>query len=431
MFGRMLPLRSRRVWDVFLQRMVSAMRFFLRCNHCNQCAAWPMMFVSMSQPSPLHIVIAPDSFKESLSALAAAEAMAAGFCSVLPQTTCRLVPMADGGEGTVDAVAAALNAEIVQHTVTGPLGAPVHAAFAFAAKEKLAVVEMAAASGLHLVPMTERNPLLTTSYGTGEQIRAAIERGARRIIVALGGTATVDGAAGILQAMGAELLDADGQQIARGGGGLATLKEIKLANLQALLDGCSIELACDVTNPLLGPEGAAAIFGPQKGATPAMVIELESNLKNFAESIERAIGRDVTMMPGGGAAGGAGAGLMGCANASMVPGGQLVADAVKLEDAIRTADLVLTGEGRFDAQTARGKTPAAVAAIARRWGKPVYVIAGSVSAQNDATLAAIGVNAAFSAMLPGMSLDEAMRDARQNVSRAATEAAQRWRVQAQ
>lgn len=380
----------------------------------------------MAAPCYARIVLAPDSFKESLTAVEAAEAMAEGVCAVIPAASCRILPMADGGEGTVEAVAAALGAELRTFAVTGPQGETIEAKMAWSRTTRVAVVEMAAASGLALVPTELRNPMLTTSYGTGELIAAAVRLGARRIIVGLGGSATVDGGAGILQAMGASLLNAEGKSIARGGAGLLELERIHLDGLRMQLGECKVELACDVNNPLLGETGAAAVFGPQKGATPEMVVELERGLERLANALEAATGRDVRQVPGAGAAGGAGAALIGACGAEMRSGGQLVADLVELEDAIREADLVFTGEGRFDAQTLRGKLPSVVAEIAQRHGKPTVVLAGSVGEVPADELKRMGIHAAISITPPGVPLAIALRDAAVNMRRAAAMVADLW-----
>jgi len=380
----------------------------------------------MRERGMARVVLVPDSFKESLSALEAAEAMADGVCAAIPAASCSLVPMADGGEGTTEAVAAALGAETLTLTVTGPVGEPVQAQYAWVRGQRIAVIEMAAASGLGLVAAEQRNPMLTTSYGTGELMAAAAKRGARRIIVGLGGTATVDGGAGILQAMGAALLKADGKAIARGGAGLAALERIQMDGLRMIQGECQVELACDVDNPLLGAQGAAAVFGPQKGATPEMVAELERGLERLASALEAATGRDVRQAPGAGAAGGASGALMAACRAEMQSGGKLVAELVGLEEAIADADLVLTGEGRFDAQTLHGKLPAVVAEIARRHGKPVVVLAGSVGEVPEAKLREMGICMARSITPPGTKLEDALRGAAENLRRAAERVAGEW-----
>lgn len=372
------------------------------------------------------VVLAPDSFKESLSALAAAEAMADGVCAAIPAASCALFPMADGGEGTAEAVAAALGAELQTATATGPLGDPVRAQYAWVRGQRIAVIEMAAASGLELVPTAQRNPMFTTSYGTGELMAAAAKRGARRIIVGLGGTATVDGGAGILQAMGAALLNAEGKSIARGGAGLATVERIHLDGLRMLLGECKVELACDVDNPLLGPTGAAVVFGPQKGATPAMVADLERGLEKLARALEAATRLDVRRARGAGAAGGAAGALMAACGAKMLSGGKLVAELVGLEEAIASADLVMTGEGRFDAQTLHGKLPAVVAELARRHGKPLVVLAGCIENVPAERLREMGICAAVAVTPPGTAWADAKRDAAANMRLAAERVTADW-----
>ncbi|HEY6008979.1 MAG TPA: glycerate kinase, partial [Geobacteraceae bacterium] len=252
----------------------------------------------------MKVVIAPDSFKESLSAHEVAVEIAAGFREVFPDAACVVVPLADGGEGTVAAMVAATGGRKIPVDVTGPLGRPVTAVFGLTGDGRTAVIEMAAASGLMLVPPAQRNPLLTTSQGTGELIRAALAAGVSRIVVGIGGSATVDGGAGILQALGMRLLDADGREIGLGGGALARLVRMDAGALDPRLGEVTIDVACDVENPLLGAQGAAAVFGPQKGATPEMVVQLDANLAHYAAVISRDLGAEVAATPGAGAAGG-------------------------------------------------------------------------------------------------------------------------------
>jgi glycerate kinase len=362
----------------------------------------------------MKIVIAPDSYKESLSALEVAQAVEAGFRQVFPDADYVLVPVADGGEGTVDAMVAATGGRKEAVTVSSPLGEPVEAFYGLTGDGDTAVIEMAAASGLMLVPPAARNPLRTCSRGTGELIRAALEAGARRFILGIGGSATNDGGAGMVQALGARLLDADGRDLDGSGGALARLERIDVSALDARLADCRIEVACDVDNPLTGARGASAVFGPQKGATPEMVQVLDANLARFARIVERDLGVAVDQVPGAGAAGGMGAAMLAFFSATLKPGIEIVTAAVDLDAHVRDADLVITGEGRIDFQTVHGKTPIGVARIARRHGKPVIGIAGSLGA-NVGVVYEHGIDAVFSVLSKPCTLDEALRDAAANV----------------
>lgn len=363
-----------------------------------------------TQRSLQRIVVAPDSFKGSATARQVAEAIARGLRRTLPDTRVDTVPMADGGEGTVEALVDATGGRYVEVEVTGPLGEPVHACFGMLGDGSTAVIEMAAASGLPLVPPERRNPMVTTTYGTGELIRAALDRGARRIIIGIGGSATVDGGVGMAQALGARFLDASGNPLGWGGGVLARLDRIDLSAMDPRLRDAELLVACDVSNPLYGPEGAAPVFGPQKGATPAMVAVLDANLRHLADVIRRDIGMDVSTLRGGGAAGGLGAGLVAFCGARLRPGVELVIEAVNLEARLQGADLVVTGEGALDRQTPFGKTPAGVGRLARRLGIPAVAIVGSIGEGVDRqVLEACGLAGICSIVPRPMTLDEAMQ----------------------
>ena len=362
----------------------------------------------------MKIVIAPDSYKESLSALEVAQAVEAGFRQVFPDANYVLVPVADGGEGTVDAMVAATGGRKETVTVSGPLGEPVEAFYGLTGDGDTAVIEMAAASGLALVPPDRRNPLLTSSRGTGELIRAALDAGARRFILGIGGSATNDGGAGMVQALGARLLDLEGRELDGSGGDLARLERIDVSALDPRLAECRIEVACDVDNPLTGARGASAVFGPQKGATPEMVQALDANLARLARIVGRDLGVAVDTVPGAGAAGGMGAAMLAFFGATLKPGIEIVTAAVDLDTHVRDADLVITGEGRIDFQTVHGKTPIGVARVAKRHGKPVIGIAGSLGA-DVGVVHAHGIDAVFSVLSKPCTLDEALRDAAANV----------------
>jgi len=345
----------------------------------------------------MRIVIAPQSLKGSLTAAQAGEAIAQGVRAVYPKAVIEIVPVADGGEGTVQALVDATDGEIVQQKVTGPLGEPVLAFFGLLGDGRTAAIEMAASSGLPLVPPDRRDPRITTTYGVGELILAALERGRSHFIIGIGGSATNDGGAGMAQALGASLLTEDGQEIAPGGAALATLSRISTTSMDSRLHACTFDVACDVNNPLCGPTGASAVYGPQKGATPEMVVQLDEALAHYAQIIERDLGRSVRDVPGAGAAGGLGAGLIAFLGATLRPGAQIVLEAVRLEERVRYANLVITAEGQLDSQTAFGKSVGAVAAVAKRHGLPVLALAGSLG-DNYQTVYTLGVDAV--AVLP-------------------------------
>jgi len=363
----------------------------------------------------MRIVIAPQSLKGSLTAAEAGQAIAHGVRAVYPVADLDIVPVADGGEGTVQALVDATGGEFMQQTVTGPLGEPVIAFFGLLGNGHTAAIEMAAAAGLPLVPPKRRDPRITTTYGVGELILAALDRGCRHFIIGIGGSATNDGGAGMAQALGASLLTDDGKEIAPGGAALATLAHISTATLDPRLRQCVIEVASDVSNPLCGPMGASAVYGPQKGATPAVVAQLDVALAHYAMIIERDLGQSVRDVPGAGAAGGLGAGLMAFLHATLRPGAQIVLEAVRFEERVRTANLVITAEGQLDMQTAYGKSVGAVAAVAKRYGSPVLVLAGGLG-DNYRTIYALGVDAV--AVLPSgpMTLKYAMEHASELMS---------------
>lgn len=365
----------------------------------------------------MKIVIAPDSFKESLSALQVAEAIETGMKQILPDAEYIKVPMADGGEGTVQSLADALGGKILTVSVTDPLGGKCQASFAVSGDGQTAVIEMASASGLHLVPPDKRNPLYTTSYGTGEVIREALNLGVKKIILGIGGSATNDGGAGMLQALGAELLDEKGQPIGRGGASLAQLHRVNLANIDARLKNVAVEVACDVDNPLCGERGASAVFGPQKGATPEMVIQLDKALAHFAEISLRDTQIDIAHRAGTGAAGGMGGGLLLLPQIELRSGVQIVIDAVRLADKVRDADLVITGEGRMDKQSIYGKTPIGVAKIAKQFNKPVIAIVGCLR-EDFEVVYEHGIDAVFPIIRQLGTLEETLKNGADNLKHA-------------
>ena len=374
----------------------------------------------------MKVVIAPDSFKESLSALQVAAAIEAGMREVFPDAEYVKVPVADGGEGTVQALIDATGGSRIEQSVTGPLGEPV-AAFYGRTGDGGAVIEMAAASGLELVPPSERDPRITTSRGTGELILHALDAGARRFVLGVGGSATNDGGAGMLQALGAGLLDAGGQPIGPGGAELARLARIDVTGLDPRLLDSEFHIACDVSNPLTGPRGASAIFGPQKGATPAMVEQLDANLARFADIIARDLGRDERDMPGAGAGGGIALAMVVFLRGRLRPGVEIVTEAVKLDAAVRGADLVITGEGRIDGQTVNGKTPMGVARVAARHGVPVIGIGGGL-APDAGAVHAHGIEAVFAAVNRPCTVAEALAAADANLRTAARNMASALRL---
>lgn len=366
----------------------------------------------------MKIVIAPDSFKGSLTALEAANAIEDGFRRVFPEAEIVKVPMADGGEGTVQSLVDATGGRIVKRIVTGPLGDKVEAQFGILGDGKTAVIEMASASGLPLIPPHKRNPMVTTTYGTGELIKAALDMDCRKFIIGIGGSATNDGGGGMAQALGVKLLDKDGNDIPFGGKGLLKLNRIDISTLDPRIAESEIVVACDVDNPLTGPRGAARVYSPQKGATPEMVEILEKALERFAEVVKRDLGKDVKNIPGAGAAGGLGAGLMAFLNAKLRLGVDIVIEATGLEDKVKGADLVITGEGGIDGQTIYGKTPIGVAKVAKKFGIPVLAVAGGIS--DDASVVyEHGIDGLMSIIPHPMTLEEAMVQGGKLVSDAA------------
>lgn len=331
-------------------------------------------------PTPLRVVVAPNAFKGSLAPRAAAEAMAAGVRQAAPGAACVLRPIADGGDGSLDAFVAAGFARRPV-TTRGPTGRPVSSSFA--TDGSTAVVELASACGMVLLPGADPAPMTSTTEGLGDAIRAALDERPSRIIVCLGGSASTDGGTGLLVALGARLLDADGAPVPPGGTALTRIADLDLSLLDPRLGDTGITVAADVTSPLHGPDGAAAVFAPQKGATPQEVARLDAGLRSWAEVLARVTGRDAAGTPGAGAAGGAGAALLAACGASMAPGAALIADLVGLDDAIADADLVVSGEGRLDAQSILGKGAIAVAMRARARGVPVIAVCGAIELDAD------------------------------------------------
>ena len=366
----------------------------------------------------MKFVIAPDSFKESLTALEVATAIETGFKRVFPNAEYVKLPMADGGEGTVQSLVDATQGKLIECEVTAPLGDKVKSFFGLSGDGKTAIIEMAAASGLHLVPPEKRNPSLTTSYGTGELIKQALDLGVENFILGIGGSATNDGGVGMLQALGMQCLDAQGKSIGFGGAELARIAKIDVQQLDPRLQQVHIEVACDVNNPLCGERGASAIFGPQKGATPDMVKQLDAALSHFAEIAERDCGKQIRDHAGAGAAGGMGGGLLLLPNVQLKAGVQIVLDTLRLADYVKDADVVITGEGRMDAQSIMGKTPIGVARTAKQFNKPVIAIVGCLREDYDVVFDH-GIDAVFPIIRQLGELPDILKQGEQNLISAA------------
>ncbi|MBU3104957.1 glycerate kinase family protein [Clostridium gasigenes] len=362
----------------------------------------------------MKFILAPDSFKESMSSKEACDAMERGIKKIIPEAECIKVPMADGGEGTVEALIGATNGTFHKVNVIAPLGNKVEAVFGILGNKKTAVIEMASASGIQLVKREERNPLITTTFGTGQLIKAALDLGVKHIVVGIGGSATNDGGAGMIQALGGKLLDRKGEEISFGGGALGNLDRIDISELDLRLKDTVIEVACDVTNPLVGETGASAVFGPQKGATEEMVKELDNNLLHFSRIIKETLGKDVAYIEGAGAAGGLGAALLSFLNAELKRGIDLIINHTELKEKIKGANFVFTGEGAIDNQTIYGKTPMGVAKVAKEQGVKTIAFAGKVGEGVD-NLYAIGITSIFSIMQGVSNLDNALKDGKENL----------------
>ncbi|MEN8203498.1 MAG: glycerate kinase [Bacteroidota bacterium] len=331
----------------------------------------------------MHILIAPDSFKDCLNARQVALAIKKGMEKVLQGATFQIAPMADGGEGTVESVIDATRGRKVELTLMDPLMRETSSFYGITGDGTTAVIEMAAASGIELLNPSERNPWITSTYGTGQLISDALDKGCKRILLGIGGSATNDGGAGMAEALGVKFTGRGGTIPGPGGGSLDEVLTIRMDGLNPAIEGAEIQVACDVSNPLTGPEGASAVYGPQKGADPVMVKKLDANLEYFAGLIKDQLGKEVSHVPGAGAAGGLGAGLMAFLDAKLAKGFDLVAKTVQLEEKVKKADLVITGEGKVDAQTRYGKTPFGVARLARKYNKAVIAVAGTLEQDAD------------------------------------------------
>lgn len=355
----------------------------------------------------MKVVTAIDSFKGSLTSLEAGNGVETGFKRVDSAIEVNVRPLADGGEGTVDALTEGMHGDKVYVQVTGPLGDKVNCPYGIIAESQTAIIEMSGAAGITLIPRNQLDPMKATTYGVGEVIKDAINRGCRRFLIGIGGSATNDGGVGMLMALGYDFLDAQGQPIALGAQGLKDLEHIETSHVLPALQECSFKIACDVTNPLCGAQGASAIYGPQKGATSAQVLEMDGWLAHYAKCAQALDDTIDATYPGTGAAGGLGFAFKSFLQGELVSGISMVLEETKLEDAIKEADLVITGEGRLDGQTAMGKAPIGVAQLAKKYDKPVIAFAGCVT--KDATLCnKHGIDAFFPIMRKATTLDEVM-----------------------
>ncbi|MGB9682433.1 MAG: glycerate kinase [bacterium] len=358
----------------------------------------------------MKILVAPNAFKEALSAKEAAEAIKGGLIRALPESNIITLPIADGGDGTIEVLVEATNGRIIQTEVTGPLGEKRLAEFGILGDGKTAVIEMARASGLALVPKEKRNPAITTTYGVGELIRRALEEGAKKILIGIGGSATNDGGAGMAQALGARLLDKNDRDIPFGGLALLSLHHIDMSGFLPLAGDCEVVVMADVKNPLCGPEGASYIYGPQKGGDRNLIEKLDKALYNFSCVVKRDLGKDILDIPGSGAAGGLGGGLIAFLDAKLKPGIEVVMEILKVESSLEGVDLVISGEGKIDSQTFFGKAPAGIAKKAKERGIPVVFLGGTVEKNADILQEENLVDALFSIVSGPISLEESMKN---------------------
>ncbi len=356
----------------------------------------------------MKILIAPDSFKGCLTALEVAENIEKGIKNVMKDAEVYNIPMADGGEGTVQSLVDATNGYFIYKEVTGPLGEPVEAHFGILGNNKTAVIEMAIASGFDLVPKDKANPCVTTTYGTGELIKAALDENIEEIIIGIGGSSTNDGGVGMAQSLGVNFLDKEGNNVGFGGRSLKYIDSIDMSGLDPRVKKVDIRVACDVTNPLYGTDGAAYVYAPQKGATMEMVKQLDNNLRHLSDIVKKELGKDIQSISGGGAAGGLGAGLVAFLDAKLQSGVDIIIEVNKLEREIKNVDLVITGEGKIDSQTVKGKTPIGVAKVAKKYNKPVIAICGSIGDNFELVLEK-GIDAVFSIMKEPSTLEKTIK----------------------
>lgn len=364
----------------------------------------------------MKFVLAPDSFKESMTSKEACNAMERGIKKVIKDAECIKVPMADGGEGTVEALVEATNGSILNIVVKDPLGKDTKAKFGMLGNSKTAIIEMAEASGIALIDREKRNPMITTTYGTGEIIKHALDLGVERIVIGIGGSATNDGGIGMVQALGGKFLDENGKELPFGGGELNRLHKIDISGLDKRLKNIEIEVACDVTNPLCGPKGASHVFGPQKGATEEMVLKLDRNLNHYSKKIKEYLGKDIKDIEGAGAAGGLGAALVAFLDGKLKRGIELVIKHTALEEKLENADFLFTGEGSIDSQTICGKTPMGVALVAKKKGIKTIAFGGRIL-EGAENLYSIGVTSIFGITPGAISLDKALMDGEKNLER--------------
>ncbi len=389
----------------------------------------PWLWGCLLQGEKMRVLIAIDSLKGSLTSMEAGNTIAEGIKRVYPKAELHVSPLADGGEGTAEALTAGLKGSLQSLTVTGPLGAPISAGYGILPDKRTAVLEMAAAAGITLVEPEKRNPMKTTTYGVGELIRDAIKKGCRHFIVGIGGSVTNDGGIGMLQALGFGMLDQKGRQVSFGGEGLSMLHQITAESVMEELKECTFRIACDVTNPLCGPLGASAVYGPQKGADPQMISELDGYLGHFALLAKGLRPSADPEVPGTGAAGGLGYAFLTFTNAVLESGIQIVMEETGLEEHVKNADLVVTGEGCLDGQTVQGKAPIGVAGLAKKYGKPVIAFSGIVK-KDAAVCNEAGIDAFFPILRRVGTLEEAMNpeNARENLLETSEQVFRLWRT---
>lgn len=391
-------------YDYFIPQNISIVFMDTKENTCYDT------FIKKKEVQNMKVLVAIDSFKGCLSSLEAGKAIKNGILKAIPNAEVCIHPLADGGEGTVEALTLGLNGKLVTVNLTGPLGEPVDCVYGILEEHKTAIIEMSGAAGITLVPNLKRNPLHTTSYGVGEVIKDAISKGCRHFIIGIGGSATNDGGIGMLQALGYEMLDQDGTPVPFGAKGLKELKIITDNHVIPELKECSFRIACDVTNPLCGEHGCSAVFGPQKGADPSMILQMDNWLASFAQLTSEKYKKADATYPGTGAAGGMGFAFLSYTNAVLESGVKIILEETHLENDIKHADIVVTGEGRLDGQTILGKAPIGVTKLAKKYNKPVLAFAGAVT--NDAILCnEHGIDAFFPIIRNIQTLEEVMEPA--------------------
>ena len=374
----------------------------------------------------MKILIAPDSFKETLTATDAANAIEKGFLDIFPEANILKLPIADGGEGTVDVLVTATQGKYFSTKVSGPTGEYINAKWGMLGNSKTAVIEIAEACGLHLVTLKKRNPMNTSSFGVGELILAATDEGAEHIIIGLGGSATNDGGMGFLKAIGVQFLDSFGKELTGGVESLNTLSDINITSIDSRLKGVSFEIACDVDNPLIGPQGASVIFGSQKGADEKMINQLDNLLSHYSRIASSKLNNNLSMHPGAGAAGGIGYGFLAFLKADQKSGVQIILEKLNFEQHLLTTDLVITGEGRFDSQSLRGKAPMGVIDYARKHKCSIFVIAGST--ENDEILEnKYDIDKLFSIISNDLSFEQSIVNPHDSLMATARKAAQHYK----